>query len=169
MQSEYLIKEIQQGLLKWYDFKPNSTFLYLGEKDDPCAALLNELTGQTACMSAAQASAQTTTQTAAQTNAQTATQTAAQANAQTVAQTNAQTAAQTNAQTAVLATTQPADTSSRLTCASPLQTLTPQWQQAHTAGFDYIIAIETLETLESPAGYLSYLKSLLKPDRKSVV
>ena len=164
MQSEYLIKEIQQGLLKWYDFKPNSTFLYLGEKDDPCAALLNELTGQTACMSAAQASAQTTTQTAAQTNAQTATQTAAQANAQTVAQTNAQTAAQTNAQTAVLATTQPADTSSRLTCASPLQTLTPQWQQAHTAGFDYIIAIETLETLESPAGYLSYLKSLLKPD-----
>ena len=152
MQSEYLIKEIQQGLLKWYDFKPNSTFLYLGEKDDPCAALLNELTGQTACMSAAQASAQT------------ATQTAAQANAQTVAQTNAQTAAQTNVQTAVQATAQPADTSSRLTCASPLQTLTPQWQQAHTAGFDYIIAIETLETLESPAGYLSYLKSLLKPD-----
>ena len=139
MQSEYLIKEIQQGLLKWYDFKPNSTFLYLGEKDEPCAALLSELAGQTACMSAAQASAQTTTQT----NAQTA----------------AQTAAQTNAQTAVQA-----DTSSRLTCASPLQTLTPQWQQAHTAGFDYIIAIETLETLESPAGYLSHLKSLLKPD-----
>lgn len=152
MQSEYLIKEIQQGLLKWYDFKPNSTFLYLGEKDEPCAALLSELAGQTACMSAAQASAQTATQTAAQTNAQ------------TVAQTNAQTAAQTNVQTAVQATAQPADTSSRLTCASPLQTLTPQWQQAHTAGFDYIIAIETLETLESPAGYLSYLKSLLKPD-----
>lgn len=132
MQSEYLIKEIQQGLLKWYNFKPNSTFLYLGEKDEPCAALLSELAGQTACMSAAQASAQTATQTAAQTNAQTA--------------------------------AQPADTSSRLTCASPLQTLTPQWQQAHTASFDYIIAIETLETLESPAGYLSHLKSLLKPD-----
>lgn len=160
MQSEYLIKEIQQGLLKWYDFKPNSTFLYLGEKDEPCAALLSELTGQTACMSAAQASAQTATQTAAQTNAQTATQTATQ----TAAQANAQTVAQTNVQTAVQATAQPADTSSRLTCASPLQTLTPQWQQAHTAGFDYIIAIETLEKLESPAGYLSYLKSLLKPD-----
>lgn len=132
MQSEYLIKEIQQGLLKWYDFKPNSTFLYLGEKDEPCASLLSELAGQTACMSAAQASAQTATQ--------------------TVAQTNAQTAAQTNVQTAVQATAQPADTSSRLTCASPLQTLTPQWQQAHTAGFDYIIAIETLEKLESPPG-----------------
>lgn len=136
MQSEYLIKEIQQGLLKWYDFKPNSTFLYLGEKDEPCAALLSELAGQTACMSAAQASAQTTTQTA----------------------------AQTNAQTAVQANAQPADTSSRLTCASPLQTLTPQWQRAHTVGFDYIIAIEALETLESPAGYLSHLKTLLKPD-----
>ena len=136
MQSEYLIKEIQQGLLKWYDFKPNSTFLYLGEKDEPCATLLNELAGQTTCMSAVQASAQTTTQTA----------------------------AQANAQAAGHSTAQPADTSSRLTCASPLQTLTPQWQQAHTAGFDYIIAIETLETLESPAGYLSRLKSLLKPD-----
>lgn len=123
MQSEYLIKEIQQGLLKWYDFKPNSTFLYLGEKDEPCAALLSELAGQTACMSAAQASAQT----AAQTNVQ------------------------TNAQTAVQATAQPAETSSRLTCA-PAPDLTPQWQQAHTAGFDYIIAIETLETLESPPG-----------------
>ena len=109
MQSEYLIKEIQQGLLKWYDFKPNSTFLYLGEKDEPCAALLSELACQTACMSATQASAQTTTQTAAQTNAQT----AAQTNAQTAAQTNAQAAAQTNAQTAVQATAQPAETSSR--------------------------------------------------------
>ena len=94
MQSEYLIKEIQQGLLKWYDFKPNSTFLYVGEKDEPCAALLSELAGQTACMSAVQASAQTTTQTA----------------------------AQANAQAAGHSTAQPADTSSRLTCASPLQT-----------------------------------------------
>lgn len=128
MQPEYLIKEIQQGLLKWYDFRPGSTFLYLGEKDEPCAALLSELTGQTLCMSAVQVTAQTATQADAQTTAQ------------------------------------PANASPRLTCAPPLQTLTPQWQQAHTAGFDYIIAIETLEKLESPAGFLTHLKSLLKPD-----
>lgn len=132
MQPEYLIKEIQQGLLKWYDFRPGSTFLYLGEKDEPCAALLSELTGQTICMSAVQVTAQTATQVAAQAAAQ--------------------------------VTTQPANASPRLTCAPPLQTLTPQWQQAHTAGFDYIIAIETLEKLESPAEFLSHLKSLLKPD-----
>lgn len=97
MQSEYLIKEIRQGLLKWYDFKPGSTFLYLGEKEEPCAALLSDFSGQ-------------------------------------------------------------------LTCASPLQILTAQWRQEHAACFDYIIAIETLEKLDSPAECLSHLRSLLRPD-----
>lgn len=97
MQSEYLIKEIRQGLLKWYDFKPGSTFLYLGEKEEPCATLLSDFSGQ-------------------------------------------------------------------LTCASPLQILTPQWRQEHAACFDYIIAIETLEKLDSPAECVSHLRSLLKPD-----
>ena len=82
MQSEYLIKEIQQGLLKWYDFKPNSTFLYLGEKDEPCAALLSELTGQTLCMSAVQVTAQTATQAAAQATAQATAQTAGHSSTQ---------------------------------------------------------------------------------------
>lgn len=40
MQPETLIKEFQQGLLKWYNFKPDSVFLYIGEPNDPCAAPL---------------------------------------------------------------------------------------------------------------------------------
>lgn len=54
MQSEELIREIQQGLLKWYDFKPHSTFLYLGEKTDACAVFLDELDGQLVCALEAQ-------------------------------------------------------------------------------------------------------------------
>ncbi len=48
MHPEDLIRELQQGLLKWYGFKPHGTFLYLGEETDACAALLCEITGQPA-------------------------------------------------------------------------------------------------------------------------
>lgn len=54
MQSEDLIRELRQGLLKWYDFKPNSSFLYVGEPDDPCAILLSEITAQSNSPSASQ-------------------------------------------------------------------------------------------------------------------
>lgn len=52
MYSEELIKELRQGLLKWYGFKPHSTFLYIGDQNDACAVLLYEITGQTAQVSA---------------------------------------------------------------------------------------------------------------------
>lgn len=42
MKSEELIKEIQQGLIRWYDFKPHSSILYLGEGDEACADLLRK-------------------------------------------------------------------------------------------------------------------------------
>jgi len=51
MQSEELIREIQKGLLKWYDFKPHSAVLYFGERTDACAAFLDEIGGRLICAS----------------------------------------------------------------------------------------------------------------------
>lgn len=97
MQSEELIREIQKGLLKWYDFKPHSAVLYLGERTDACAAFLDEICG-------------------------------------------------------------------RLICASEEQTIHTQWKQNYLNSFDYIIALETLETLENPKKFLADWKKLLKAD-----
>ncbi|MCH5281302.1 MAG: adenylyltransferase/cytidyltransferase family protein [Lachnospiraceae bacterium] len=41
-QAEELVKEIPKGLLSWYDFKPGSTILYVGEKEDAYAGVLAE-------------------------------------------------------------------------------------------------------------------------------
>lgn len=97
MQSEELIREIQKGLLKWYDFKPHSAVLYFGERTDACAAFLDEIGG-------------------------------------------------------------------RLICASEEQTVHTQWKQNYLNSFDYIIALETLETLENPKKFLADWKKLLKAD-----
>lgn len=37
-----LIQEIQKGLLNWYDFKPDSTILYIGDKQDIYPQLVHE-------------------------------------------------------------------------------------------------------------------------------
>lgn len=39
---EERIREIRKGLLRWYDFKPDSRILYIGRKTDPLAELLTE-------------------------------------------------------------------------------------------------------------------------------
>ncbi len=41
-QAEELVKAINQGLLNWYDFKRNSTILYIGNKEDALAQMLTE-------------------------------------------------------------------------------------------------------------------------------
>lgn len=113
MQPEDLIRELRQGLLKWYDFKPNSTFLYLGEPDEPCAILLNDITTHPA-----------------------------------------------NCHSPSVSTDR---TNGQLICTSAEQTASSHWRQDHLGNFDYIIAIETLERLESPENYLTGWKSLLTP------
>lgn len=49
MQTEELVQEIRKGLLKWYDFKPNSDILYFGEESDGYADVLRENTGRLVC------------------------------------------------------------------------------------------------------------------------
>ncbi len=51
MKSEELMKEIQQGLLIWYDFKPHCKVLYLGEGNEACADLLKKPTELSAASS----------------------------------------------------------------------------------------------------------------------
>ena len=41
-QSQELIREIQKGLLQWYDFKEGSLIFYVGEEDEPLAEMLAE-------------------------------------------------------------------------------------------------------------------------------
>lgn len=41
-QSQELIKGIQRGLLQWYDFQPDSMILYIGNKEDAIAEMLDE-------------------------------------------------------------------------------------------------------------------------------
>ena len=50
---EERIREIRKGLLRWYDFKPDSKILYIGSKQDALAELLTEIGEDTdiTCMS----------------------------------------------------------------------------------------------------------------------
>lgn len=41
-QSQELIREIQKGLLQWYDFKKDSLVFYVGKKEEPLAEMLTE-------------------------------------------------------------------------------------------------------------------------------
>ena len=55
IQAEELIHEIQKGLLKWYDFKPDSTVLYYGEESDSYADVLREHACRLICVPEEQA------------------------------------------------------------------------------------------------------------------
>lgn len=50
-QAEDLIKEIRKGLLKWYDFKADSTLLYIGREEDVYASVLRESVRRVVCIS----------------------------------------------------------------------------------------------------------------------
>lgn len=45
-QVEELVKEIQKGLLQWYDFRPGSTILYFGKEEEVYAAVLKKSAGR---------------------------------------------------------------------------------------------------------------------------
>lgn len=42
MQEEQLVREIQKGLLQWYAFRQDSRILYIGEKGDALAEMLED-------------------------------------------------------------------------------------------------------------------------------
>lgn len=50
MEMENRIREIQKGLLRWYDFKAGSEILYVGKKDDAIAELITSLDVRVLCM-----------------------------------------------------------------------------------------------------------------------
>ncbi len=155
MHSEELIKELRQGLLKWYDFKPHGTFLYIGDKTDACAALLHEITNQPAQISSEEAARILT--------APNPTSSAKRAQPSTAFPSSLTSESAVRSATR-LTSESAAQSATRLTCAPAAQTASPQWQQIHAGSFDYIIAIETLEHQPNPAEYLRHWKSLLKPD-----
>lgn len=109
IQPEMLIREIQKGLLHWYDFAPAAGatrdillsenkphILYIGRPEEPIAELL-------------------------------------------------------------------IDRLCQVTCAPCGQTIEESWQQNRTAGFDYIISIETLEQQLVPEQFLAAWRKLIKP------
>lgn len=50
-QAQEIIRGIQSGLLQWYDFKPNSTILYIGREVDAIAEMLRERAEVLICVS----------------------------------------------------------------------------------------------------------------------
>ena len=96
-QTEELTHEIQKGLFNWYNFKPNSKILYIGEKDDAYFCNLQEF-------------------------------------------------------------------SSKVINTSIELISDKEWQENHTGGFDYIIAVRVLEMQETPKELLKIWKTLLKPE-----
>ena len=142
MHSEELIKELRQGLLKWYDFKPHGTFLYIGDKTDACAALLHEITNQPAQISSEEAARILT--------APNPTSSAKRAQPSTAFPSSLTSESAVRSATR-LTSESAAQSATRLTCAPAAQTASPQWQQIHAGSFDYIIAIETLEHQPNPA------------------
>lgn len=52
MQDEALIREIQKGLLLWYDFKKDSTVLYIGRQEEALAEMFAELSLCVVCVEA---------------------------------------------------------------------------------------------------------------------
>lgn len=51
---EQLVREIQKGLLGWYNFMPESSILYLGGQEDALVELLKESSAELICMSCEQ-------------------------------------------------------------------------------------------------------------------
>lgn len=49
-QTEELIRSIQKGLICWYDFRPKSRILYLGNRDDALAEVLEDRAGNLTCL-----------------------------------------------------------------------------------------------------------------------
>ncbi len=50
-QAQEITRGIQSGLLQWYDFKPDSTILYIGREEDAIADLLRGRAGVLQCVS----------------------------------------------------------------------------------------------------------------------
>ena len=50
-QAQEITRGIQSGLLQWYDFKPDSTILYIGREEDAIAELLRWRAGVLQCVS----------------------------------------------------------------------------------------------------------------------
>ena len=50
-QAQEITRGIQSGLLQWYDFKPDSTILYIGREEDAIAELLRGRAGVLQCVS----------------------------------------------------------------------------------------------------------------------
>lgn len=92
-----LIREIKKGLLNWYDFRPGSIVLCIGDGEDVYSQICQEQ-------------------------------------------------------------------SMDVVSASAELTVNPQWSQAHTGYFDYLLAIRALETKENPGRFLKAWKFLLKPE-----
>ena len=50
MDETKLIREIQKGLLRWYDFKPDSKVLYIGDAEEPVAEWLADIGQEVTCV-----------------------------------------------------------------------------------------------------------------------
>lgn len=50
-QAEELIRDIQKGLINWYDFKPGSAIIYIGSEEDALAEVLKNPAEQLVCTS----------------------------------------------------------------------------------------------------------------------
>ncbi len=96
-QAKVLIQEIKKGLFHWYDFKPHSTVLYIGEKTDAYPRLCLEM-------------------------------------------------------------------GLEVVCALLPETISSRWLQNHASSFEYLLAVQCLESQEKPEEVLLAWKSILKPD-----
>lgn len=48
-ETEWLVREIQKGLLRWYDFQPDSIVLYIGNQEEALAEMLREFPLRVVC------------------------------------------------------------------------------------------------------------------------
>ena len=49
MKDKEIIRQIQKGLLRWYDFAPGSRALYIGDAESPLAEYLRECGVECVC------------------------------------------------------------------------------------------------------------------------